>query len=375
MGRKGRKGVKSKTLAKFHLVHRSQTDSAYQNEHDPSPLVFVPAELTQQERRRMERNINENGGFMQSMNQSRAVSSNSRKGQSNFSMNGDQYEVSGLRGLDAVELETAQQFILAQLQGSSAEGDEYEIEGVEYSDDEDEEDYDEDEGGSDDNYEYVIEAGGESIDADADNIFKEYRPLKKDKKGAGKEKAMVDHINALGLPNDGYDYSQHLREFTGKGVFFGADGQRAPLPPSAIPVSERERDAHGGDVVNSTTDKYYHLLGEDIVPSGREFDRHLEAVTIDDSLMDADLKQALWEDVDEDGEPFEELLDDFVVTAMQEPEEPEFDWDAHIAKLLGESADKTKTVVKEVPKALENVSSTASILSMFIMTLIVHTLT
>ena len=150
MGRKGRRAPKSKTLAKFHLVHRSQTDSAYQNEHDPSPLVFVPAELTSQERRRMERNINESSRFMTSMNQSRAVSSSKGSRNSNFSMNGDQYEISGLGGLDAVELETAQQFILSQLQGTSAEGDEYEIEGVEYSDDEDADDYNDEEGSDDD---------------------------------------------------------------------------------------------------------------------------------------------------------------------------------------------------------------------------------
>jgi hypothetical protein len=52
--------------------------------------------------------------------------------------------------------------------------------------------------------------------------------------------------------------------------------------------------------------------------------------------MDEDLKAALFEDVDDEGD-FEELDDDFVDQVMQEPEEPDFDFDAHIANLLAKS--------------------------------------
>jgi hypothetical protein len=52
--------------------------------------------------------------------------------------------------------------------------------------------------------------------------------------------------------------------------------------------------------------------------------------------MDEDLKAALFEDVDDEGD-FEELDDDFVGQVMQEPEEPDFDFDAHIANLLAKS--------------------------------------
>ena len=49
--------------------------------------------------------------------------------------------------------------------------------------------------------------------------------------------------------------------------------------------------------------------------------------------MDADLRAALFEDDGEEGE-FEALDDDFVLQVMQEPEVPDFDFDAHIAALI-----------------------------------------
>lgn len=49
--------------------------------------------------------------------------------------------------------------------------------------------------------------------------------------------------------------------------------------------------------------------------------------------MDDDLHAALFEDADEEGE-FELLDDDFVMQVMQEPEVPDFDFDAHIAALI-----------------------------------------
>ncbi len=49
--------------------------------------------------------------------------------------------------------------------------------------------------------------------------------------------------------------------------------------------------------------------------------------------MDEDLHAALFDDADEIGE-FEELDDDFVMQVMEEPEQPDFDFDAHIAALI-----------------------------------------
>jgi hypothetical protein len=74
-------------------------------------------------------------------------------------------------------------------------------------------------------------------------------------------------------------------------------------------------------------------LPEDVLPSGMELERNLEAVTISHEYMDDDLKAALFEGADEEGE-FEELQDDFVVQVMNAPEEADFDFDAHIAELI-----------------------------------------
>lgn len=76
-------------------------------------------------------------------------------------------------------------------------------------------------------------------------------------------------------------------------------------------------------------------LPTDALPSGQEFARQLEAVTLDHSCMDEDLQAALFDDVEfGQGEDcaFEELCDDFVATAMSEPEAPDFDYDKHIGE-------------------------------------------
>lgn len=124
-----------------------------------------------------------------------------------------------------------------------------------------------------------------------------------------------DHINALGFKNDGYDYSKHLKEMGG-GQFIGRDGKLGVVhyPPSAIE------------------------LPEDSLPSLEELERDLNAITISDKVMDEDIKEALFGETD----VFEELLDDFVVQAMQEPDTPDFDFDAHIAALIERSERMAK---------------------------------
>lgn len=127
-----------------------------------------------------------------------------------------------------------------------------------------------------------------------------------------------DHIDAMGFKNDGYDYSQHLKVMGG-GVFVGSDGKRKQLQ------SQVEID-----------------LPPDALPSsGKELDRHLEAVTIDHNCMDEDLHAALFDDDVMFGEgndcAFEEINDDFVSSAMAEPETPDFDYDKHIAELIERS--------------------------------------
>ena len=112
-------------------------------------------------------------------------------------------------------------------------------------------------------------------------------------------------VTRAGFADDGYDYERHLRA-GGGGVFVNADGsvsKAAALPPEALP-------------------------GE------QELERAVEAVTLDDRLMDADVRDALFDDAA--FEDCEELLDDFVIDASRpaadEPEE--FDFDAHVARLI-----------------------------------------
>lgn len=136
-----------------------------------------------------------------------------------------------------------------------------------------------------------------------------------------------DHINSMGFKNDGYDYSQHLKVMGG-GVFIGADGKRQQLQ------SQMASD-----------------LPPDVLPSGKEMDRQLEAITIDHTCMDDDLYDALFKDDVVFGEgdacDFEEICDDFVATAMQEPETQDFDYDKHIADLIARSKNISGPTVQE----------------------------
>lgn len=101
-------------------------------------------------------------------------------------------------------------------------------------------------------------------------------------------KGLRDHITPLGFKDDGYDYSQHLKEMGG-GHFIGKNG--------AVGAVDYGKELE---------------LPPDALPSGAEMDRHLEAVTISHEYMDPDLRAALFDDADEEGE-FEELQDDFVL--------------------------------------------------------------
>ena len=67
----------------------------------------------------------------------------------------------------------------------------------------------------------------------------------------------------------------------------------------------------------------------------QEVSRQLESIALTPDCMDDDVAQALFGDFDEDD--YEEILDDFCLTAAQEPdseEEDEFDYDAHIRALM-----------------------------------------
>ena len=124
--------------------------------------------------------------------------------------------------------------------------------------------------------------------------------------------AKTDHVTSLGFKNDGYDYTKHLKEMGG-GKFISASGGKAIDLPSVSTSSLS--------------------LPEEALPSANQLKRDLNAITIDEDCMDDDLKAALFEDFDDEGD-FEAIDDDFVMQVMQEPVKNDFDFDAHIANLI-----------------------------------------
>ena len=107
-------------------------------------------------------------------------------------------------------------------------------------------------------------------------------------------------------------------------------------------------------------------LPADVFPSEYEEDRMLEAIAIDDNLLDPEIRDALdgWGD-------FEELQDDFIQAAMTAKEEEEskdkddadvdeFDFDAHVARLIKKAEEKEVVMcgkgkmIDEAPNVLES---------------------
>ncbi|CCI46659.1 unnamed protein product [Albugo candida] len=142
-----------------------------------------------------------------------------------------------------------------------------------------------------------------------------------------------DLVDENGLRRDGYDYSQHLKEMgQGNGQFYSKSGHFTPF-----------------DALTKNVE-----LSEDVLPSNRENERLLDAITLTTDTMDADLREAL---VNVDA--FEELTDDFVLQASANDvdlpaDEVSFDYDAHIAKLLLRAGgDYPSTKVERVSKTEE----------------------
>eukprot|EP00557_Chaetoceros_sp_GSL56_P004726 CAMPEP_0176487676 /NCGR_PEP_ID=MMETSP0200_2-20121128/6274_1 /TAXON_ID=947934 /ORGANISM="Chaetoceros sp., Strain GSL56" /LENGTH=628 /DNA_ID=CAMNT_0017884551 /DNA_START=63 /DNA_END=1949 /DNA_ORIENTATION=+ len=129
-------------------------------------------------------------------------------------------------------------------------------------------------------------------------------------------------LQAANLVDD-YDYERHMMPITGNGAFISKDGGTQVDP---------FMDARSKNVPI--------VLQEPII---KEVDRQLESIAITADCMDDDVAEALFH-FEEGG--FEELLDDFCLTAAQEPEVDEeeegegqqgnggFDFDAHIERLI-----------------------------------------
>ena len=144
-------------------------------------------------------------------------------------------------------------------------------------------------------------------------------------------------IASAGLLEDTYDYDRHLLPITGTGVFFSGESGH---------IADAARDSRSRDV----------KLEEEVM----EVDRQLDSIAMTPDCMDDDIAKALFGDFEEGA--FEELLDDFCITAAQEPD-PElrggggegdtsgsFDYDAHIRSLI-EKAERQARGEGNVPDA------------------------
>jgi hypothetical protein len=124
-----------------------------------------------------------------------------------------------------------------------------------------------------------------------------------------------DLVTKEGFQNDGYDYGKHLREF-GAGTFVGKGGV-----------------AVEGFGAEDALSRRVPAMPEQEAP---EVDRGLDAICLDDRHMDEEMRACL---NGEDGE-FEELADDFVMSAMMGEAEEAFDYEAHIAALMEAAGDE-----------------------------------
>lgn len=123
----------------------------------------------------------------------------------------------------------------------------------------------------------------------------------------------------LGGLVDDYDYEQHLKPITGSGILLDSSGKL---------TSQTERDPRAP------------VLQENDV---QEVSRQLESIALTPDCMDTDVAQALFGEFEEGD--FEEILDDFCLTAAEEPpeqEEQEFDYDAHIRNLMERAKKQTR---------------------------------
>ena len=133
---------------------------------------------------------------------------------------------------------------------------------------------------------------------------------------------MLDIVNEYGLPNDGYDYSQHTKEM-GQGTFVAADG--SVMNASAVATAP----AKGTEGLAS---EVATMAVSSFTASKEEHARQYDSVALSTRDMADDVADAL-----DGGEGFEELADDFFDLAAAEPEtsdEVVFDFDAHVKRLM-----------------------------------------
>lgn len=127
---------------------------------------------------------------------------------------------------------------------------------------------------------------------------------------------------------DDYDYEQHMKPISDSGHYIPAATTAQPnLSARSQPLTE---------------------------PSIQEVERQFDSIALSAACMEEDVAQALFDFNEED---FEEILDDFCLTAAQEPEDEEegvaFDFDAHVNALIAKAKEEEKGGGKVVPKGHE----------------------
>lgn len=126
----------------------------------------------------------------------------------------------------------------------------------------------------------------------------------------GSLKDEFQEMNIL-ADDETYDYSQHYRHM-GSGDFLSA---------------------HTGKIADQSTDERAKDIP--VEQTTTEVERMLESINLNPKYMDQEIRDALFNFEEEE---FEEILDDFCLTAAQEPNNNEnteaFDYDDHIRKLM-----------------------------------------
>jgi len=124
------------------------------------------------------------------------------------------------------------------------------------------------------------------------------------------------------IVEDEYDYERHMKPITGTGDYYSVNSKKRSNDDALKDPRARVFDDADYD--------------DDI----KEVDRQLDSIALTADCMDTDIAQALFGEFDQGD--FEEILDDFCVTAAEEPEDDEnkeekFDYDAHIQQLIENS--------------------------------------
>jgi len=179
-------------------------------------------------------------------------------------------------------------------------------------------------------------------------------------------KTLGDQLSDRGLTESNYDYSKHLMPIDGSGTFLNAsNGQRYdPMrdPRSkVVPLTEEEEGQEKETNQNPTSEKGTLAGLGSLIGGGIEVERNLESIALTPDCMDDDMAQALFGDVEEGG--FEEILDDFVLTAAKDDlvnvddEKAAFDYDEHIRQLIqkAQSKESVQGVVKVADDFFANV--------------------